>query len=153
MQSTPLYNIKDRMDFYRPHAKSSLDGSLLNQIKKTYYGTVLGYDVWGVRGKIIRNFVDIDFTTGGNPGRYRYVPPLEIWYEDMLVPDDATPVIIHETGESIQMILKGTGYDDAHERINVHEYIVRTAVKNGDLVISTLDDGIRFANAYLNRLR
>src|SRR5882672_8508192 len=53
--------------------------------------------VWKVNGKLIRDWIFIDFTEGGNSEAYPWMPPNEIWIDDsMYVPDEHEPTLLHE---------------------------------------------------------
>ena len=71
-----------------------------------------------VDGERVRRDVDVDFTMGGNPSRYAYVPQGELWIGDNLSPPAAISTIVHESVEHRLMKHEGLSYDDAHEAAN-----------------------------------
>ena len=146
----PYLDTNDRMDHYHPHAKSSLDDELLARVRVEPRGKLLEFTVYGIDGEAMRT-KDVDFTTGGNPARYRYVPNGELWVERFLPPSDVAPVYIHEGFECVTMVSAGKSYDDAHDLANAHEYGVRQAIAQGRIVIATFEDALKFANIYLMR--
>jgi len=73
-----------------------------------------GYRVYLVDGERVRNEIDTDFTMGGNPERYRYVPRGEIWIDENLSPPDRRATILHEIVETKHM-KRGLSYEKAHD--------------------------------------
>lgn len=143
----PYSNSHDRMDYYRPHLKSDLSRELLDRINHGDLGRASGMIVRSVNGEVIRNTgADLDFTTGGNPGRYRYVPHGEIWVEMVLRPSDVTGVIVHEGVEAILMINFGLSYDDAHDIANEHEWQIRQGIEAGLIEVRSYADAVRIAD-------
>ena len=128
-KNAPYFNVWDRMDVYEPH-EPDVTPEQLSTYRKTLYGTVLGMQVWGVDGLSIRGTKDIDFTSGGNPARYRYVPNGELWVESAFSAPDALGVAVHEGVETVLMI-KGLPYGNAHDLANVFEWNLRQAVLQG----------------------
>lgn len=140
----------DRMDYYRPHLKSSINERILNRIRVCRWGWVGELLCYGVDGEALRNSgTDLDFTTGGNPGRYGYVPPPEIWFEQVLRPSDALGVIIHEGVETIYMVSLGLSYNEAHARANEHEWQIRQAIEAGQVVVQSYEEAIRIADPWI----
>lgn len=89
---------------------------------------VMGYIVvWKVNGKLIRDFIFIDFTEGGNTEAYPWMPPNEIWLDDtMWMPEDESQyVLLHEIIEFNLMRNKGMSYDDAHDEACIGEIKAR----------------------------
>lgn len=79
-------------------------------------GYVTGLAVYLVSGEHVRNFIDPDFTQGGNEGAYPgYNPPGEIWIDDAMHVLDRIATIFHEIVERNLMIQGGVGYDKAHD--------------------------------------
>lgn len=147
----PFTDSSDRMDHYRPHLKSSLDERLLSRILVCRWGWVGEFLCYGVDGEALRNSgADLDFTTGGNPGRYRYVSPPEIWFEQVLRPSDALGVIIHEAIETIYMVSLGMSYDDAHAKANEHEWRVRQAIASGQLLVPSYQEAVQMADLWVS---
>lgn len=72
--------------------------------------------VWKVNGKMIRDWIFIDFTEGGNTMAYPWMPPNEIWLDDSVwVPDEHEVVLLHELTEYNLMHDKGWTYAKAHD--------------------------------------
>ena len=148
-KNAPYFNVWDRMDVYEPH-EPDVTPEQLASIKKTLYGTVLGMQVWGVDGLFIRGSKDIDFTAGGNPARYRYVPNGELWIESALSAPDALGVAVHEGIETVFMI-KGLPYNNAHDLSNVFEWNLRQAMLNGSVKSpATHADAMHMAEDWLH---
>jgi hypothetical protein len=103
-------------EHYVPHGRGVLPPAVLSRVKTKQIGSIGGYRVFDVDGALIRNEIHIDFTTGGNPGRYAYVPEGELWVERVLEPKDMAASLLHEAVESILMERVGMDYDAAHER-------------------------------------
>lgn len=125
----PYQDLNDSLEYYEEH-ECSIDENLLNKIRLSVYGSIVGMTIWAVDGAIIRNEIDIDFTTGGNPARYKYIPNNEIWVESTLKPSDFAAVVMHETFEYILMKYYKLSYDDAHDRSNIFEWKIRQAIKD-----------------------
>lgn len=114
------------MEHYKPH-KSSLSPAMLRELRTAPLGEIDGQKIYAVDAETIRNGPDIDFTTGGNPSRYRYVPPGEVWIENTLSPTDMAPTIVHELVEA-KLMRGGMSYDDAHDRANAYEKTLRAQI-------------------------
>ena len=128
-KDAPYYNVWDRMNTYVPH-KPDVTPQELAAIQKTLYGTVLGMQVWGVDGLYIRGHKDLDFTAGGNPARYKYVPDGMLFVESALSAPDALGVAVHEGIETVLM-MKGLPYGNAHDLANVFEWNLRQDMASG----------------------
>jgi hypothetical protein len=147
-KGAPCHDIWDRMYEYEPH-EPNVTPEQLQAIRKSLYGTLLGMQVWGVDGLYIRGAKDIDFTAGGNPARYRYVPNDELWVESSLSPPDALAVSVHEGIETVLM-LKGIAYDNAHDLSNVFEWNLRQEMAQGKLQSpATHTDAVAMADGWL----
>lgn len=77
-----------------------------------------------VDGETVRQLIDQNFTEGGNPSRYGYVPLGEIWIEQRLTPHDQTATMIHEIVEHLAMS-RGATYDEAHDVADAAEAHLR----------------------------
>lgn len=118
------------MDEYVPHGAGPLSSALLRAIHAGRPITkIAGYKVYAVDGAAVRNLVHIDFTTGGNPGRYSYVPEDEVWVERVLEPADAAASLLHELVETILMQENGLDYDKAHEEASNVETMLRAQMQ------------------------
>lgn len=114
------------MDEYVPHGRGPLSRALLRAIRGgPPVATIACYRIYAVDGAAVRNLVHIDFTTGGNPGRYSYVPEGEVWVERVLEPADAAASLLHEMVETVLMQESGLDYDEAHEEASNVETMLR----------------------------
>ena len=118
------------------------------KLRDRVIGELEGHAVWLVAGRVVRDCVDVDFTTGGNPERYRYVPRGEIWIEATMSPADVAATIVHECVEIVAM-RAGNRYGPAHEVANVAERAARRELL-GDAPRSR-DDAVRWAHTFLLR--
>lgn len=73
-----------------------------------------------VDGLRVRDVIDVDFTMGGNPSRYAYVPLGEVWVDECLGDEDRLATAFHETVEH-GLMQRGLSYDDAHGAATVAE--------------------------------
>ncbi len=142
------FDTHDRLDYYEVHGVT-LEPEQLSQIQVLQYGEVSGFVVWGVDGEVVRNRLDVDFTTGGNPGRYRYVPPGVIWVEQLLRPSDGVGVVVHEIIECQLMTRCAWSYSRAHDFANVLEKHVRVAVDSGKILVRAIPEMISTAGSYI----
>jgi hypothetical protein len=111
----------ERYQYGKARAQMQLDSKVLSEIHQQKIGELNGMSAWTINGEYVRNNLDIDFTTGGNPARYRYVPANELWVEVALSPSDFTPSLLHEFVEYCMMKYKKKNYDDAHDTANKFE--------------------------------
>ena len=89
---------------------------------KTKLGPKIGpVQVWIVNGEVVRNHIFIDFTEGGNPEAYIWMPPDEIWLDTDVNPNEQKYVLLHELTEMNQMRWDGLGYEEAHVKANGQE--------------------------------
>ncbi len=87
-------------------------------------GRLAGLLVYVVDGELIRRCLDQDFTMGGNPSRYGYVPANEIWIDGDLSPVDGTATLLHELVEH-QRMQGGEEYEVAHDAASAVENRLR----------------------------
>jgi hypothetical protein len=114
------------MDEHVPHGRGPLSRTLLRAIRAgAPIATIAGYRIYAVDGVAVRNLVHVDFTTGGNPGRYSYVPEGEVWIERVLEPADAAASLLHEMVETVLMQETGLDYDAGHEEASNVETMLR----------------------------
>lgn len=85
-------------------------------INKKLLFTLKNYKIYLVDAEEIRDQIDIDFTQGGNPSRYTYVPNDEIWIEETLSAHDIAATILHEIIECFLMKKDKLSYDNAHDK-------------------------------------
>lgn len=81
-----------------------------------------------VDGEKVRRHIDVDFTMGGNPSRYAYVPKGELWVEKNLSPADRMSTFVHENVEHRLMKDEGMSYNDAHGAANRVDGPLRAAL-------------------------
>lgn len=115
-------------------AKSEeIDTSKAKDCPKELIGELLGNKVYLVDGSFIRDNVDIEYTEGGNHGRYSWVPENEIWLENSHNSMDVSACALHELLES-KLMSRGMSYDDAHTRASAMEKKFRTSCSEADEV-------------------
>jgi hypothetical protein len=102
--------------------KRKLDAVGLANIHLHRIDTAGPLTVWLVDGRLIRDKIWIDFTTGGNPEAYPWMPKDEIWIDDDTGREEVRFDMIHELAEYLGMKNKGMDYDSpkssAHDRAN-----------------------------------
>lgn len=123
-----------------------------DDLKKNKIGVIDKFTVYTVNAEIIRDMVDIDFTTGGNPARYSYVPKDEIWLENTMSPNDTWPTIIHEYLECFMMQAHHYSYDRAHDFANDIEFKIREAIAQHKIDARDNRIGLIFANKIINKI-
>ena len=96
-----------RWDRAHPGVRCPVDSDNLDDIQVESLGTVDGYTIWAVDGQVVRDRVDIDFTQGGNPAVYGYVPEGEVWVEDKESAKDMAATVLHELVETFLMTHRG----------------------------------------------
>jgi len=116
----------DRWDRRKPEAfRTLIPEGISKRIYQEQIGEVGGFKVWLVDGIVIRDKIDIDFTAGGNPSRYGYIPADEIWLEKTgdspFRNFDLAATLIHELVESWVMSNLGWDYDRAHDTASKFE--------------------------------
>lgn len=124
----------EELDKWKSHG-SDLSDEVLEEIRVSDLGVLYNVKVYAVDGKLLRNHVDIDFTTGANPGRYMFVPDGEIWVEKIMIPSDFAPCVVHEFVEYLLMRDSGLSYDDAHRKANKYEGEMRDGVVDGNIKV------------------
>lgn len=80
--------------------------------------------VWEVNGSMIRDWIFIDFTEGGNTEAYPWMPPNEIWLDNSNA-SERQYVLLHEIVEYNLMKNKGMDYGHAHDEACRIEIIAR----------------------------
>jgi hypothetical protein len=102
----------------------------LDQIHDELLGNLFGFDIWTVHGDVVRNEIDTDFTNGGNPSRFAYVPENEIWLEGSNG-DDNMAILLHELIECGLMAgNEDENYETAHDRATIEEKAFRKQMAN-----------------------
>jgi len=134
MPSKPYLDSSDRMTYARER-KGEPDFDLSEYVVRKLGTKVLGFAVWMLDGPRLRHDKDIDFTSGGNPSRYRYFPDGVVGIDSEATPEDAAADIVHEAVEGTIMRDDGASYDDAHDEANVWEWRIRDGLAKGTLEI------------------
>lgn len=116
---------------YRPHP--GINAEMLKRIHQEKLGTYKGYTFWLVDGELIRDEVFLDFTEGGNPATYRFVPEHEVWIEKDMDSRGILPTMLHEYLEMCKMKDEGWTYDKAHTYASGIERDVRKRHPSGSL--------------------
>lgn len=124
-----ISDLEKHLDENRRHILPvSVSKDLFNLPTATYgIGWLLVYLNWKVYfvdGEIIRRKIYIDFTSGGNFCRYRFVPPYELWIDRCLPDGDKYPTLLHECIETLGMMC-GESYNSAHDTASQMEIIFR----------------------------
>ena len=83
--------------------------------------------VYYVDGFEFRNYVDVGWVGGGHGFRDPYLGKDEIVIERMKNPHDEVAFLNHEVQEA-NLMCKGMGYDEAHDRANDSEASYRREV-------------------------
>lgn len=115
----------------RPHSEETIDKIHIRVLKKLSGGV----KVWLVRGDLVRDLFNIDFTEGGHDKVYHFVPDGEVWIDDDLNPRERIFVLIHELHERFLMA-QGSAYDPAHFPSSDLEYACRHGVKDAKRVLA-----------------
>ncbi len=109
------------------------------KLKIANYGSE-NLKVYLIDGQYVRDNILIDFTEGGNPYRYSFVPQGEIWIGAVHI-IEAPFVCLHEV-EEITYALKGgldltkdEDYTEAHNYANECEQAVRNAPNTAEKVL------------------
>ncbi len=82
-----------------------------------------------VDGNFVLNYIFQDYTQGGNPERYKFVPEGQIWIDNVLDHEEQSHTMKHEASEYNDM-LSGMSYSDAHDKANLKEGILRHGTIN-----------------------
>jgi hypothetical protein len=83
-----------------------------------------GFQVKLVNGEKVRDHFKTDFTQGGNPEVYPWIPQGEVWIEATLDPDEKEFTLLHELTE-MKLMKGGMGYDEAHKQASKTEFKAR----------------------------
>lgn len=96
--------------------------ALLARIKKTalpeYSNNAVR--VWIIDGKLVRDFFLIEYAEGGHDRVYTFIPPGEIWVEEVLSETERKFIILHELHERLLMG-EGKKYPEAHHGATIIE--------------------------------
>jgi len=83
-----------------------------------------GIGVWIVDGRLVRSIFNIDFTAGGHPQVYSFVPFNEVWIDNDIKQYEMGYVLLHELHEYNRM-KEGIPYSIAHNESSNLEYLCR----------------------------
>jgi len=148
-RSRGIYGSNLRVDRYEPSRHHVvLTRALASRIRRTRYGVIHGMSVWSVDGAAVRSELDLDFTIGGNPARYLYVPNGEIWVESWLSPVDAAATMVHEWTETRAMHL-GETYSKAHDRADRAESAFRAELRAHPSYVRGYRAAVRAASVWI----
>jgi hypothetical protein len=109
-------------------------GKPINESVKLKFPTELSkilFMDWGdlkayiVDGKTVREGYDLDFTEGGNFGKYAFVPSNEIWLDNQQGADEVLPTLLHELIEYGLISGKNKSYLEAHKEASIRELKAR----------------------------
>jgi len=159
-QFAPAY--KDQIENWVKYEKSRTPeeklywNSIWDQLDKTYICKVLDMSLYTVSGAQVRGLpkdivpVDLDFCLGGTWARYPWILDGVIAIEYKLFKCynykeivDRNAIIIHETTEVTEGLLKGLDYEDAHENFaNKEESRYRFDPKSSKYYPLLLDIGL-----------
>lgn len=139
-RKTAALNPQCRYEYARPGEKCPVPDWVLQRLKTEHLGAVGAWQVWAVDGPTVRDVLDIDFTQGGNPAVYGYVPDNEIWLEDKASAKDLACTLFHEVEEARLMQTLGLPYEEAHKRASLLEERLRQRLGRitRDQVVTTI---------------
>ena len=135
------------LDYYVPH-HTDLNITDLKKIRIKYLGPLYGVKIYMVDGEYLRNGIYVDYTNGGNPGRYTFVPEGEIWV-DREKPNDFAATVVHEFVECHHMMKNKKSYDPAHEIANKFEREFRLRVKDGRINLKSYEQIVPYLSKWL----
>lgn len=95
-------------------SRSVIQKTAQNSIYLNSLGSRSGLNIWVVNGPEVRRTLYPDFTMGGNPSRYPFIPEGEIWIDSSLSADEIKYTIDHEILEHAEMS-RGKSYSKAHD--------------------------------------
>jgi hypothetical protein len=98
-------------------------------IKKKLFKDWGGLRAYLVDGKEVREQHDIDFTAGGNFGKYPFVPKNELWVDQYTDPREKLATLLHEMYE-YRLISQGMKYGPAHVNACKVELVARANPKD-----------------------
>lgn len=129
-----------------------IDHDAINKCKADTLGKINDFIIYMVDAEIIRDAIDMDFTTGGNPARYSYIPNNEIWIENTMHVNDIFPTIVHEYLECFMMQKHHYSYNRAHDFANETEFKIRDKISKNKLNVKDNKQGLLFANKIINKV-
>lgn len=128
---------------YPREERCPVDPDIMDEIHECKLGVLNGRVVWLVNGQVVRDRVDVNFTDGGNPARYGYVPHGEFWLDHVETLKDLACTLFHEATETYMMEHFGYSYEGAHDRAADVEGKMRESVPplnhEGEVVLVAKD--------------
>jgi len=100
-------------------------------------GKAVGLAVYRVDAEKVRDEVDIDFTQGGHPAVYGYIPRGEVWIESTLSNREAAIVLLHELVE-YELMREGLSYSKAHDKACAVEHRLRQTLGHESLTANDI---------------
>ena len=76
--------------------------------------------IWIVDGKLVRDFLFLDYDAGGHDRVYPWMPPREIWIEEAISERERPFILLHELHERFLMG-EGKRYPEAHHGATIVE--------------------------------
>lgn len=137
--SSKILGSEFQMSVYKDH-DYKLSEDLLNKIHVKLLGKFKGFDLWAVDEELIKDKVDINFTDGGNPGRYKYVPKSEIWVGSRMPYVAQLETASHEVKECILMVKHGLKYEEAHDKASITEEHLRQELSKSEINVDWQED-------------
>jgi hypothetical protein len=110
--------------------EDALDDATLAMLQLEKVGELEGYEVDRVNGHVVRDHVDIDFTEGGSPARYGYIPRRHLWVEGP--ESEYGAFALHERLED-RFMDRGDSYEIAHDKASQEEEKFRQAYPGGTI--------------------
>ena len=95
------------------------------KVHLVYLGELANLAAYVVDGEKVRDTLDVDFTMGGHPARYGYIPDREVWIEIPVSTREAALTLLHEVVEYRLMHDLGWTYDKAHDEAAAVERVAR----------------------------
>jgi hypothetical protein len=132
----------------RRQAKSTASPSVLRRIRKEFYGTLLGLDVWIVDAQHVRDVLDVDFCMGSHDAHSSFIPEREIWICNYIQPGEMFPLLVHEVLERENMVKRGWSYEKAHDRSSQIEILLRR--QGLKKPVRTYPEAFNLAQAYVS---
>lgn len=148
VEKHPHYN--DGKSLTREHYKKTDKQKTWHpeKFEKKLLGNVGQFEVWLVDDNAIRDLIDTDWTSAGNPARDIYQPDNHIWLSQTAKKEDIPPFIIHEITEYHAMLDDEMSYEDAHVNVaNENEREIRDRRLNNKWSIE--DDPIEVSIKFL----
>jgi hypothetical protein len=82
-------------------------------LDKKLWKKIDGLSIFIVRGDVVRDKYNINFTEGGHDLIYKWIPKNEVWLDDDLSLEERSKVLLHELYERDKMS-RGIKYPQAH---------------------------------------